>query len=347
MNINGNLLNTLLATLVGAFQAYQPQMLIIGATLLSVLAFIQFFYIAVDVAMNRDLPHMLDALAIALVKLGMVYVIMDHVFDWGNAIIATGIYIGQRVSGESPNVLTPSGVWQLGLNIDSILFTAKAAGGFLHPVMDIEFFVTEAAVVIAWLFAALLYLLLLLEAAVAVTLGPIFVALGGLESTAEALTAWAKTLVAVAIGIAALLLTIAAGLVLAQNWAVQLQANKTLLTSNTSWLILTVAQSLIFFYVVKHVASMSQSMIARSAGGLAGAIFGGLGAAASTAGGMARSALGGGSSGNSGGGQGTSPSGSYMVTMPPANPDALTQSDKQLLGIEDSSTAPTAPLNNP
>src|SRR5216684_7791536 len=122
MITDGNLLNSLLATLVGAFQAYQPQMLIIGATLLSVLAFIQFFYIAVDVAMNRDLPHMLDALAIALIKLGMVYVIMNHVSDWGNAIINTGIQIGQQISGESPNVLKPSGIWQLGLNLVGILY---------------------------------------------------------------------------------------------------------------------------------------------------------------------------------------------------------------------------------
>ena len=113
--------------------------------LLSVLAFIQFFYIAVDVAIHHDLPHMLDALAIALIKLGMVYVIMNHVFDWGTDIIETGVLIGQRVSGQSPNVLTPSGIFQLGLNLVGIMNKAKAAGGWLHPVQDIEFFVTAVA----------------------------------------------------------------------------------------------------------------------------------------------------------------------------------------------------------
>ena len=145
MLTDGNLLNGLLATLSGAFQTYEPQLLIFGVGLLGVLAFIQFFYIAVDVAMNHDLPHMLDGLAIALIKLGMVYVIMNHAFDWGNAIVNTGIQIGQQISGESPNVLKPSGIWQLGLNLVGILYSAKAAGGFLHPVMDIEFFVTAAA----------------------------------------------------------------------------------------------------------------------------------------------------------------------------------------------------------
>src|SRR5216684_2212445 len=198
MITDGNLLNSLLATLVGAFQAYEPQLLIIGVALLSVLAFIQFFYIAVDVAINHDLPHMMSTLSVALVKLGMVYVILDHVFDWGNAIINTGIQIGQQVSGESPNVLTPSGIWQLGLNLVGVLETTKSAGGWLHPVQDLEWFVTCCTVAIAWLFAALLYLLLLLEATIAVVLGPIFVALGGLESTGETLGAWAKTLVAIA-----------------------------------------------------------------------------------------------------------------------------------------------------
>jgi type IV secretion system protein TrbL len=247
MLTDGNLLNALLATLSGAFQAYEPQLLIVGVALLGVLAFIQFFYIAVDVAMNHDLPHMLDGLAIALIKLGMVYVIMNHASDWGNAIVNTGIQIGQQISGESPNVLKPSGIWQLGLNLVGILYSAKAAGGFLHPVMDIEFFVTAAAVTIAWLFAALLYLLLLLEATVAVVLGPIFVALGGLESTGEALVAWAKTLVAIALGIVALLLTVAAGVVLVQNWSTQLEAAKNFITTDSFWLILTVAQSIAFF----------------------------------------------------------------------------------------------------
>ena len=152
----------------------------------------------------------------------MVYVIMNHVFEWGTDIIETGVLIGQRVSGQSPNVLTPSGVFQLGLNLVESR-RAKAAGGWLHPVQDIEFFVTAVAVAIAWLFAALLYLMLLLEGAIAVVLGPIFVALGGLESTGEALVAWAKTLVAIAVSIIVLLLTIAAGTALVGQWAVQLQ----------------------------------------------------------------------------------------------------------------------------
>jgi P-type conjugative transfer protein TrbL len=342
-----NILNNLLNTLAGAFQTYEPQLLIIGVALLSVLVFIQFFYIAVDVAVNHDLPHMLDTLAIALIKLGIVYVIMNHVYGWGNAIINTGIQIGQQVSGQSPNVLTPSGIWQLGLNLVGILYSAKAAGGFLHPVMDIEFFVTAAAVALAWLFAALLYLLLLLEATVALVLGPIFVALGGLESTGEALAAWAKTLVAIALGIIALLLAVAAGLVLVQGWATQLQAVKATLTTDSTWLILAVAESIAFFYIVKHIASMSQSMIGRSAGALAGAVLGGIGAAAGGAASAARGALGGGSGGNQNASSSGQHAGPYMDTMPPANPDALSQSDKQLLGIEDSSTAPTVPLANP
>jgi len=337
-----NLLNNLVATLQGAFLAYQPQLLIIGVALLSVLAFIQFFYIAVDVAMNHDLPHMMSTLGVALIKLGMVYVIMDHAFDWGNAIINTGVQIGQQVSGQSPNVLTPSGIWQLGLNLVGIVETAKAAGGWLRPVQDVEFFVTAAAIALAWLFAAVLYLLLLLEATVAVTLGPIFVALGGLESTAEALVTWAKTLVAIALGIIALLLTVAAGMVLVQGWAVQLQATATTLTKDTTWLILAVAESVAFFYVVKHVATMSQGMIARSAGGLAGAVFGGIGAAvgAAASGGasVGRKIMGGGSdSNNQGGSESSTQSRGWMNH---GKPEALSDADRKLLGLPSSNGTP-------
>jgi P-type conjugative transfer protein TrbL len=335
-----NLLNTLLVTLTAAFQLYEPQLLIVCVALLSVLAFIQFFYIAVDVAIHHDLPHMLDALGIALIKLGMVYVIMSHVFEWGNDIIQTGILIGQRVSGESPNVLTPSGVFQMGLNLVSILEGAKAEGGWLHLIMDLEFFFTAAAVFVAWLFAALLYLMLLLEGAIAVVIGPIFVALGGLESTGEALVAWAKTLVAIAVSIIVLLLTIAAGTALVGQWAVQLQNNVASITSDDTWLILAVAESLAFFFILKNITAMSQSIIGRSAGGLGAAVLGGIaatvGGAASAAGGAARSA--------SSGGNDASQNRDRITYN---NSEALTQSDKQLLGIADSSAAPTAPLANP
>jgi len=340
MLTDGNFLNDLLATLSAAFQGYGPQLLLIGVALLGVLAFIQFFYIAVDVAIHHDLPHMLDSLAVALIKLGMVYVVMDHVFDWSNDIIQTGVQIGQRVSGQSPNVLTPSGIFQLGLNLVGILDTAKAKGGWLHPVQDIEFFVTAVAVAIAWLFAALLYLMLLLEASVAVFLGPIFVALGGLESTGDALVAWAKTLVAIAVSIIALVLTIAAGLILVQDWSAQLQAANASITTNSYWLILTVAQSIAFFFILKNIAAMSQSIIGRSAGGLGAAVLGGI---AATVGGAAAAAGGAAQSASSGG---NDPSQSRdRITF--NSPDGLSQSDKQLLGIADSSTAPTAPLANP
>jgi P-type conjugative transfer protein TrbL len=340
MITDGNLLDTLLATLTSAFQAYEPQLLLIGVALLGVLAFLQFFYIAVDVAINHDLPHVLDSFAIALIKLGMVYVVMDHAFDWGIDIIQTGIQIGQRVSGQAPNVLTPSGIFQLGLNLVGILDTAKAAGGWLHPVQDIEFFVTAVAVAIAWLLAALLYLMLLLEGSVAVVLGPIFVALGGLEGTGDALIAWAKTLVAIAVSTIALLLTIAAGLALVKGWAIQLEASSTSITTNSTWLILAAAESIAFFFILKHIAAMSQSIIGRSAGGLGSAVLGGIGAAVSGAASAVGGAIGGGSNAKANSGESPNQSRGWMLS---GNPEALTDADRQLLGISppNSSSAPT------
>jgi P-type conjugative transfer protein TrbL len=342
---DGNLLNDLLATLTRAFQLYEPQLLLVCVALLSVLAFIQFFYIAVDVAINHDLPHMMTSLSVALIKLGMVYVIMNYAFVWGDDIIQTGVYIGQRVSGQSPNVLTPSGVYQLGLNLIDILEHVKSAGGWLHPIQDLEWFATCCAVLVTWLFAALLYFGLLLEGAVAVAIGPIFVALGGLESTGEALVAWAKTLVAIAVSIAVTLLTIAAGMALVQGWAVQLQDNTAKITTDVYWLILSASQSVAFFYILKNITSMSQGMIGRSAAGLGAAVMGGIGAAVGSAASAGAGAISkaGSSSAAASSGQNSTQSRGWMNT---ANPDALTDADRQLLGITDSN-APTGPLSSP
>jgi P-type conjugative transfer protein TrbL len=336
MTDNG-MLTGLLNTMQAAFQVYQPQILLIGTQLLGVLAFLQMLYIAVEAASSHDLPHMLENLSVAFIKVGMVYVILTYGTAWGQAIINTGVQIGREVSGQSPNVLTPSGIWDMGLDLVGVILAAQAANRshLPHLMQDLEIFLTQVAIALSWLLAALLYLLLLLEGAIAIVIGPIFIALGGFEGTAEALAGWAKTLVAIAVSIAALLCTVAAGTAMVQTWQNQLSANAAGITTSASTLILAAAQSIAFFYVVKHVASMSQGMIGRSVSGFGAAVLDAVGAMASSAVSSALHLMPNMSASHGGEPQSHMPK---STSSGGSSDSTLTKSDSQLLGIGNSAT---------
>jgi len=262
---DGLLLNNTLQTLTTQLQTWYPQLLLYSTRLLGVLVFIQFGYIAVDLAASHDATRLLDNMVAAVIRVGLVYVLLNNAIDWGQALINTGIQIGQTVTGQSPNVLTPSGVFQAGLNMVGTLWHAKAAGGWLHPFQDVEFMFVSIGIVLSWAAAALIYLGALLEGAWIVYTGPVLICFSALSSTAPMLVQWATRVLAIALKIAVLLLVLAVGMGLAQTWGQQLAANSGSITTNIWWLILSFVQSLLFCYLVHKVPAAVASLVGSTA----------------------------------------------------------------------------------
>ena len=262
---DGLLLNNTLQTLTTQLQTWYPQLLLYSTRLLGVLVFIQFGYIAVDLAASHDATRLLDNMVAAVIRVGLVYVLLNNAIDWGQALINTGIQIGQTVTGQSPNVLTPSGVFQAGLNMVGTLWHAKAAGGWLHPFQDVEFIFVSIGIVLSWAAAALIYLGALLEGAWIVYTGPVLICFSALSSTAPMLVQWATRVLAIALKIAVLLLVLAVGMGLAQTWGQQLAANSGSITTNIWWLILSFVQSLLFCYLVYKVPAAVTSLVGSTA----------------------------------------------------------------------------------
>jgi P-type conjugative transfer protein TrbL len=179
---DGQLLNQTLQTFTTQIESWYPQLLLYSTRLLGVLVFIQFAYIAADLAASHDATRLLDNMVTAVIRVGLVYVLLNNAVDWGHAVINTGIQIGQTVTGESPDVLTPSGVFNAGLNMVGTLWRDKAAGGWLHPVQDVEFMFVSIGVILCWAAAALIYLGALLEGAWIVYVGPILICFSALSS---------------------------------------------------------------------------------------------------------------------------------------------------------------------
>ena len=306
MPTDRNLLNAIIQTFTAQLQVWYPLLLLYGVRLLSVLAFVQFAYIAVDLAATHDASGILDNITAAVIRLGLVYVILNHAQDWGEAVINTGISIGQTVSGQSPDVLTPSGVFQMGLNMAGTLLGAKARGGWLNPVADAEMFFTVIVVVLAWAAAAFIYLGTLLEAAWVIFAGPILICFSALSSTAPLLVRWAASVLAIAIKAAALILVLAIGMGIARVGAINSPAMPPQSMTDLWWLVLSIVQSILFFYFVLKVPGAIASLVAGTMFSFGEAFAGAVGSAASAAGSATLSAAGGaaGSVANSFGGLG-------------------------------------------
>jgi P-type conjugative transfer protein TrbL len=258
---DGLLLNTILQTLTTQNQYWYPQLLLYSTRLLGVLVFVQFSYIAVDLVASHDATRLLDNMVAAVIRVGLVYVLLNNAVDWGQAIINTGIQIGQTVTGQSPSVLTPSGVFQAGLNMVGTLWHAKAAGGWLHPFQEIEFMFVTIGIVLAWAATSFIYLGALLEGVWIVYTGPILICFSALSSTAPMLIKWATRVLAIAVKIAVLLLVLAVGMGLARTWGQQLADNASSISTDFWLSIQSLVESILFCYLVYKVPGAVTSLV--------------------------------------------------------------------------------------
>jgi len=262
---DGLLLNNILQTLTTQMQNWYPQLLLYGTRLLAVLTLVQFAYIGIDLVASHDATRLLDGMTAAVIRVGLVYVLLNNAADWGMAVINTGTQIGQAVTGQSPGVLTPSGVFQSGLNMVGTIWRAKAASGWLHPFQDVEFTFVSFGIILAWAGTAFIYLGALLEGAWVVYSGPILVCFAALTSTAPMLIQWATRVLAIALKIAVLLLVLAVGLGLAQSWSQQLSDNSSNISTDFWLAIQSLVQSILLCYLVYKVPGAVSSIVGSTA----------------------------------------------------------------------------------
>ena len=255
------LLNQTLATLTAQIAAWYPQILILATDLLAAVAFLQLGLVMFSAATSRNLHTMIHHLGLGFFRIGLVYAVMANTDVWGNALIDGAAQFAQQVSGQSPEVITPSGIFNVGLNTAGIILTAKGHGSWLHPVQDIEFFFTEIVVVLAWAMIALFYLGTLLKAAWTVYTGPIYIAFSAFDATFPMLLRWFQQVLALGLRLILLVLLLAVGLGIAQTWAAQLAANATAITTDLWYLILSVVQAIVFLYMVKTVPDEAANIV--------------------------------------------------------------------------------------
>lgn len=220
-----HVMNDALDAFTSALEAYLPILQLWGVRILGAVTFVGFGYATIQAVSNQDWFRTIMAFGWGVVRIALVYVFMANIFTWGNAFPDMGQIVGTDVSGQSPSVMTPSGFYDLGLQIVYIMDDARTlASWFTHPLETVFFMAITFLTHITWAGAAIIYLWLLIETKFYVAVGPITICFASFENTWPVLEHWLVSLLQVGIRLLTAMLILAIDLVLAHEWTATLSA---------------------------------------------------------------------------------------------------------------------------
>jgi len=155
----------------------------------------------------------------AVVRIALVYVFLANLHNWGSAFPTAFQIIAADITGQSPNVLTPSGIYELGLNIVAIMRSNfHLAEWFTHPIEDIELHVVTVFVQVCWFGIACVYWAVLLETHWIVAKGAVTIIFAGFDHTWGCLQMWVISLIQIGVRLLGVMMVLAIGLILSSGW---------------------------------------------------------------------------------------------------------------------------------
>jgi type IV secretory pathway TrbL component len=192
----------------------------------------------------------------------------------------------------SPDVLTPAGVAESGLQIARIFWAASGhASWFLAPISALEDLICTIAIVVVFGAAAIIYLLALAEVWALIIAASVLLAFAALPWTWSMFPGWALTVLSASIKVFFLLAVLAIGLNEATGWSTAMAATSGTIADNVSLLMQATVEALLFFGLVYYIPGLMARMVVGGAGPalqageamLADAVGAGAGAAAGAA----------------------------------------------------------------
>jgi hypothetical protein len=250
--LTDNVLDGTLAGFTAAINAYLPLLIVWGTRLLGAVTFIGFGYAMIQAVSERDWFGTIMKFGWGAVRISMVYVFMANIDTWGPGFPTMGQIIGTDVSGQSPSVMTPSGVYGMGLQIVNVMIqNYHFFDWFKHPIDDFYTHLIVLATQIFWFSAACVYLGVLLEAKWYVAKGPVTVCFATFDHTWPILHNWFITLLQVGIRLLAAMLILAIAIILDATWLAQIQGLGLSYNANPIQnALIQLVESLILFYAI-------------------------------------------------------------------------------------------------
>jgi hypothetical protein len=219
------LLNGALAGFTAAIDGYLPLLIIWGTRLLAAVAFIGFGWATIQAVSNRDWYGTIIGMGWGVARIAMVYVFMTNLQSWGPAFPSGFQQIAADITGQSPSVLTPSGVYELGLNIVKVMRdNFHFASWFIHPIDDAEIHVLTVLTQICWFAIACTYFGVLIETKWIVAKGAVTIVFASVEHGFDCLSTWVVSLVQIGVRLLGVMVVLAIGLILATGWTDAIEA---------------------------------------------------------------------------------------------------------------------------
>lgn len=204
----------------------------------------------------------------ALIKkvmfLGFFLLLIKYADTWIPAIIDSFVAIAQEASSQSRS-LTPSGVFDLGLQNAAFLFDSVMQIGLWGIPLAIFVALASIAIVVAFAIVAAQLLLALIESYIVITAGLFFLGFGGSSWTSEYTRRYLDYAVATGVKLMMVYLIIGLGTSLSRVWRYQIEqiGDGDLNLAEINTIIMgMVGGSLVFAYLTYRIPNIAAGMMA-------------------------------------------------------------------------------------
>lgn len=213
------ILNGALAGFTAAIDGYLPLLIIWGTRLLGAVAFIGFGWAMIQAWSHHDWFGSIMGMGWGITRIAMVWVFMQNLASWGSGFPDAFQQIAADITGQSPAVLTPSGVYEMGLNIVKIMRdNMHFIEWFTHPLEALELHGLTILTQICWFGIACVYLGVLIESKWIIAKGAVTIVFAGVEHGWGCLSTWVLSLVQIGVRLLGVMMILAIGMVLASGW---------------------------------------------------------------------------------------------------------------------------------
>jgi P-type conjugative transfer protein TrbL len=179
--------------------SWTAPILALGTPIFWMLATLELCVVFALMAVNHDIPSMVDDLMLSVIGIGVGYFIFDNAAAWGFDIARTITGIGAQVSGFG-STLSPDGIMAYGYTMASTLWSSVSLGTFLlQPPTTLICLIVGCVIFVLFVWIAITVLLLIIEAFFAVIGGSIFLPFGAFRFTHQLVGAWLNWILAVSI----------------------------------------------------------------------------------------------------------------------------------------------------
>jgi P-type conjugative transfer protein TrbL len=260
-------LDTAKNNLINGVNVLTPLIIIYGLPIFGVIALLAFAANAVMGMVKRDLGAILDSLSYTLLVLGFVEFAFLHAVDWMTAVQDTFVQLGLKITGQSPESMTPSGIMLQGITIAGYLFSAASKHtGLLISLVDIEATFSGLVVLTTFLCVALILLLCELEMAGVIVIGSILLIFCTLPWTLPTLHRYALTVLGLGMKLLALMAVVGVALIEAASWQAKLAATAPTIVNDIHNIMLPACEAVLFVFVAYAIPNKVAGLVSGGAG---------------------------------------------------------------------------------